>query len=309
MTPLPNDDIPEALRDSTTTRSPSLSSQGKFPVLWIAILGAGAIALGAVTALLWQPIVGVANQTSELNTSEAPDPSLQANNQAASNSDNTNNTVEDDSDGVLLGHKPYQEAAEDLLIPVVGDGSIRLRAAAAESFAEMVASARANGVRLQPLSGFRTEEEQSYLFFQVKEARKQGSVERATVSAPPGYSEHHTGYAIDIGDATQPSANVNESFAETAAFEWLENNASAYSFELSFEGGTDAEVSYEPWHWRFVGDRHSLETFYGNNPTTPLRESGPTPTLGQTTVDLSSEEPSTQEERGQTNQPNAVERF
>ncbi len=82
------------------------------------------------------------------------------------------------------------------------------------------------------------------------------------MSAPPGYSEHHTGYAIDIGDEYYPDADLKTSFENTSAFEWLQENAAYYSFELSFPKGNSQGVSYEPWHWRFVGDRDSLETFY-----------------------------------------------
>lgn len=96
----------------------------------------------------------------------------------------------------------------------------------------------------------------------MKEKRAQGAQQRAKVSAPPGRSEHHTGYAMDIGDATQPKTHVNVTFEETRAFEWLRKNAPRYSFELSFPKGNSQGVSYEPWHWRYVGDKDSLETFY-----------------------------------------------
>ncbi|MEM1310980.1 MAG: D-alanyl-D-alanine carboxypeptidase family protein, partial [Cyanobacteria bacterium P01_H01_bin.153] len=43
---------------------------------------------------------------------------------------------------------------------------------------------------------------------------------------------------------------------------WLETNAARYSFELSFPEGNAQGVQYEPWHWRYVGDPDSLETFY-----------------------------------------------
>jgi D-alanyl-D-alanine carboxypeptidase len=42
----------------------------------------------------------------------------------------------------------------------------------------------------------------------------------------------------------------------------LQNNAAQYSFELSFPENNPQGINYEPWHWRFVGDSHSLETFY-----------------------------------------------
>ncbi|MEM9213766.1 MAG: M15 family metallopeptidase [Cyanobacteria bacterium P01_F01_bin.150] len=273
MTPLPSDDIPEALRDSTVKRSPSFQSQGKFPIVWMVLIGAGAIALGAITALLWQPIAEMANRTS----AQTPAPqNATLPESAQSGQDNAESVVieasTDTNAGEILGHKPYQEVDEDLLVPLVGDGSVRLRPSAAESFAEMVGAARADGVRLQPLSGFRTEEEQSYLFFEIRKRRRQGLAERAAVSAPPGYSEHHTGYAVDIGDATQPATNVSESFETTEAFKWLQENAASYSFEMSFAGGENDKVSYEPWHWRFVGDRHSLETFYGDSLSDPSNQ-------------------------------------
>lgn len=88
----------------------------------------------------------------------------------------------------------------------------------------------------------------------------------------PGYSEHHTGYAIDIGDGARPDTHLSEAFEDTPAFRWLEKNAARFSFELSFPRHNPQGVSYEPWHWRFVGDRHSLQTFYRARQLTPRNE-------------------------------------
>jgi len=162
----------------------------------------------------------------------------------------------------VLGHLPYQEAPASELSPIVWDGSIKMRQAAARAFMQMQEAARLDGVSLVPISGFRTLEDQDYLFFSMKAQRGQASAERAEVSAPPGYSEHHTGYAVDIGDGNVPATDLVTSFENTPAFKWLEQNAPYYSFELSFPQNNPQGVSYEPWHWRFVGDRHSLETFY-----------------------------------------------
>ncbi len=172
----------------------------------------------------------------------------------------------------LLGHLPYEEAPLSELEPVSADGQIKLRRAAAERFRAMVAAAQQEGVVLMPLSGFRSKQDQDYLFFEVKEQRAQRASERALVSAPPGYSEHHTGYAIDIGDGARPETHLKETFEETAAFRWLEKNAARFSFELSFPRNNPQGVSYEPWHWRFVGDRHSLQTFYRARQLTPRNE-------------------------------------
>lgn len=162
----------------------------------------------------------------------------------------------------LLGHLPYAEAPAESLRPISRDRRIKLRESAAIRFREMVAAARRDGVRLVPLSGFRGIEEQNYLFFGVKARQGESARERAEVSAPPGYSEHHTGYAVDIGDATRPDADLQPAFEQTSAARWLQDNAARFNFELSFPRNNPQGIRYEPWHWRFVGDRDSLETFY-----------------------------------------------
>lgn len=275
------DDIPEAQRDSWD-QSSTLTGSRTSPLLWLG-MGSAAIALGVGTALLWQA------QPFGMGSSSKPAAALQASSflrkgfanlgltfasgiAPASDGDRSD-TISQDADSSqpqtsesevgLLGHRAYEEAPAETLIPIVADGSIRLRATAAPQFQQMVAAARADGVSLVPLSGFRSVEEQQYLFFGIKAERGLRAEDRATVSAPPGYSEHHTGYAIDIGDGNQPETNFEQSFETTAAFRWLRENAAFYSFELSFEKGEPGLVSYEPWQWRFVGDRHSLETFYG----------------------------------------------
>ena len=162
----------------------------------------------------------------------------------------------------VLGHLPYEQSPLEELKNVTADGRIRLRKKAAEKFLQMQADARRQGINLAPISGFRTVSEQEYLFFRIKEQRRQNASKRAEVSAPPGYSEHHTGYAIDIGDANVPNTHFETSFEETKAYQWLVTNAPKYSFELSFPKDNLQGISYEPWHWRYVGDTHSLETFY-----------------------------------------------
>lgn len=162
----------------------------------------------------------------------------------------------------LLGHRAYAEAPADDLVSLSMNRGIRLRTSAAKQFEGMVQAARREGVQIIPISGFRSHSEQETIFFGVRAARGQDAQTRAEVSAPPGYSEHHTGYAIDIGDATQPSTHLEQSFENTRAYRWMEENASRYGFELSFPRNNAQQVAFEPWHWRFTGDRDSLETFY-----------------------------------------------
>lgn len=243
------EDIPEALRDSPGTKT---RSRVKL-VFWIGgLVGLSAIALGAS---LWYftstPSRNASSESSPTpNSSPAAKQSAGVANFPASNSE------------TLLGHFAYPEAPPDELQPIVADGRIKLRKPAAQQFKAMVAAARTKGVVLVPISGFRSTVIQQHLFFNVKAQRGQVATKRATVSAPPGYSEHHTGYAIDVGDGAVPATNLNTMFEKTRAFKWLSANAARYSFELSFPKNNPQGVSYEPWHWRYVGDRHSLETFY-----------------------------------------------
>ena len=162
-------------------------------------------------------------------------------------------------DGRLLGHFPYSElpAAERVAIAP----GLSLHRDAAASLLRMQRDAARSGVDLVLLSAFRSLSLQNDLFFGVKSDRNQSARERAMVSAPPGFSEHSTGYAIDLGDGRAPATNLSPSFDQTAAYTWLQANAARYHFILSFPRGNAQGVSYEPWHWRFEGSAEALQLF------------------------------------------------
>lgn len=70
-----------------------------------------------------------------------------------------------------------------------------------------------------------------------------------TVNAAPGFSEHHTGRAVDIG--TYGCDALVEVFENTIAFQWLEDNAAAFGFTMSYPRNNAFGIIYEPWHWCF----------------------------------------------------------
>jgi len=164
-----------------------------------------------------------------------------------------------EADGRLLGHFSYPIAQEADLVEVIPGR--RLHGDAAAAFLAMQRAAAEEGVQLRLLSAFRDQETQHNLFFPVMVERSQRPEERAKVSAPPGYSEHHTGYALDLGDARQPELDLDSAFDQSAAFTWLQQHASRYHFRLSFPAGNRQGVAYEPWHWRWEGSSHALELF------------------------------------------------
>lgn len=257
VTELAVDDIPEALRDIPQVESLPRRPQKKW--LMLRLVGLGAIALAVSIWLHFQsellratPIV---SQTPPNPTAAPVSPSPEA-------SPSTPAAGQQIPADNLLGHLPYEEAPASELQAITPDGGIKLRKAAAAKYQDMVHAASTEGVVLVPISGFRSVEDQQHVFFDIKAERGQNTTKRAEVSAPPGYSEHHTGYAIDIGDGSAPDTNLSQNFENTTAFKWLQANAPYFSFEISFPKNNPQGVSYEPWHWRYVGDRHSLETFY-----------------------------------------------
>ena len=253
-------EIPEAIREDIELPKKSALALS-LPILGIALC-LGLVGLLSVFFLKSKPIPQTVEQPAVKPTS--PKPKTTANKSTVNKSPKTavNTPQAKPSKGDLLGHLPYDVAPQSSLEAITADARLSMRSNAAKKFKQMQSDARAAGIILTPISAFRTAEDQEQLFFGVKEQRVQDAAKRAEVSAPPGYSEHHTGYAIDIGDGNAPATNLEETFAETAAFAWLKENALKYSFELSFPPDNEQGVSYEPWHWRFVGDRNSLETFY-----------------------------------------------
>ncbi len=249
------DEIPEAVRDNPYLEAGPSQSKKKW-LIW-KLLGLGAIAFGVSIWLHLNfnffPATSKAQQTQQ-NPGPASSPSASAASSATKSKAGTPDN--------LLGHLPYPEAPAKDLVAVTSDGSVKLRTGAAAKYQEMANAAAASGIYFAPISGFRSVEDQQHVFFDVKAERRQNASKRAEVSAPPGYSEHHTGYAIDLGDGSAPDTNLSQSFENTQAFKWLEANAATFSFEMSFPKNNRQGVSYEPWHWRFVGDRQSLETFY-----------------------------------------------
>jgi zinc D-Ala-D-Ala carboxypeptidase len=238
-----NDDIPIAHRDRfvpDVTTLTSLRRQRK--TLTKGLYFAGGIALTAVALAIGAFLFRNASSSSPAAISVAP---------AA-----VAKTTEDS----LLGHLRYDEAPANTLQTI--DGGLKLRSTAAQQFKAMIAAAKAAGINIKTISAFRSVADQEKIFFEIKAQRNQDASKRAEVSAPPKHSEHHTGYAVDLGDAASSALDLKPEFETSAAFKWLQANAAHYSFELSFPKDNTQGVSYEPWHWRYVGDSDSLETFY-----------------------------------------------
>jgi D-alanyl-D-alanine carboxypeptidase len=148
----------------------------------------------------------------------------------------------------LDGTKPEFEEASELVD--VGPNLVgrmqRLTPATAAQWLAMQRAAAEHGVTLLLVSGFRSVDYQARL---IRKKINAGQVvsEILEVNAAPGFSEHHTGRAIDI--ATPGCRPLTEEFEGSAAFRWLEEHAAAYGFSMSYPRDNPAGFIYEPWHW------------------------------------------------------------
>ncbi len=140
--------------------------------------------------------------------------------------------VERNQDRRVLGHLPYEEIPREKLVLI--EPNIEVHIDMRDSLLQMREKAKKEGIYLVFLSGYRSINLQKDIFYSLKSIRNQEAVERARVSAPPGYSEHSTGFAIDIGDATQRETDFETEFENTKAFRWLIKNAAKFHFKLSF---------------------------------------------------------------------------
>jgi D-alanyl-D-alanine carboxypeptidase len=103
-------------------------------------------------------------------------------------------------------------------------------------------------------SGYRSYEKQEILYNYYQDDN---------YSARPGYSEHHTGFALDLSTL---DSGLEIFFSKTKEFELLINNCHKYGFILRYPAELSHETGYlyEPWHFRYVGPIHALNIKYNN---------------------------------------------
>ena len=120
---------------------------------------------------------------------------------------------------------------------------------AKDAFEEMSKEAKKNGLKIIAMSTYRDYAYQTNLYNNY--VKKDGKEAADTYSGRPGFSEHQTGYAVDI-------YNDDKSYTDfhlTEEFKWMQENAKNYGFILRFPQGKENETGYqyESWHYRYVG--------------------------------------------------------
>ena len=138
----------------------------------------------------------------------------------------------------------------------VSDKNVVLRAGIADSINQMFEDFYRNRKYTDVciISGHRTAEYQQNLL--AKRTREIGN-EASDWVANPGASEHHTGYAMDLGIYTARGESYQ--FTGNGACDWIAQNAYKYGFVVRYPSDKSAltGISYEPWHFRYVGAPHA----------------------------------------------------
>jgi D-alanyl-D-alanine carboxypeptidase len=151
----------------------------------------------------------------------------------------------------------------------VGGGQ-QLRTEAATALKSLIAGAKTENLIISPLSGYRSYSTQVTVY--GNEVKNYGQAVADSESARPGYSEHQTGLAIDVGGG---GCGIEDCFGNTAQGKWVAANAYKYGFIIRYISGKESVTGYrpEPWHIRYVGielanEMHergvqTLEEFFG----------------------------------------------
>ncbi len=119
-----------------------------------------------------------------------------------------------------------------------------------QALQRLIKAANKAGHAMPILSGYRSYDEQVYLYNMYCERDGQAAADR--YSARPGTSEHQSGLAFDIG-------SIDNNYGEYPGGIWLEKHCADFGFVIRFPQGKEhiTGYMYEPWHVRYVGVEHA----------------------------------------------------
>ncbi|MCL1832275.1 MAG: M15 family metallopeptidase [Oscillospiraceae bacterium] len=147
----------------------------------------------------------------------------------------------------------YELASVYGIVPAA-TATMQLNPEALESLRKMFWAAKASGYDSLYLSdGYRSYDEQAELY--------ENAADKSYVQ-PPGHSEHQTGLAADIACLNEDMSK----FTQTPQGAWVNDNAHKYGFILRYPADKTevTGISYEPWHFRYVGVTHATYMYKNN---------------------------------------------
>ncbi len=160
---------------------------------------------------------------------------------------------------------PTNYAPSNLVVPTIPlranitSSEKYVRSDMATALQTMIADAKVVGINLNLQSGYRSYSYQGSLYNRY--VTQQGQAVADSQSARPGYSEHQTGLAVDLGGTSNPRCDIEQCYAATLEGQWLASNSYRFGFIVRYpiDKQTVTGYTYEPWHVRYVGTELSQE--------------------------------------------------
>lgn len=142
-----------------------------------------------------------------------------------------------------------------ITLPTGDEGTtFRLRSDVLEQLKALFAAAEQEGYDLMVSSAYRSVKDQQELFDSTKRTKGEAYADKYVLT--PGASEHHTGYAVDVTDASKDcKIDSDDCLLSPATASWIEETAPEFGFIVRYPDGKESitGISYEPWHLRYVG--------------------------------------------------------
>ena len=214
------------------------------------------------------------NDNNSINSSSISEPSSQNSSADSQAEQSSNNSSEDtpavnkDEWNLILVNKKYPMPENyEVKVKDIGGGH-KIDERAYDDFTEMMNDAKKAGYSPIVCSSYRTMEKQKNLFNkEIQNHKNNGMNEQAAVAeaskwvAVPGTSEHQCGLALDI--VSKQYQILDKKQEDTPEQKWLMENSYKYGFILRYpsDKADITQISYEPWHYRYVGKKAAKEIF------------------------------------------------
>ena len=229
------------------------------------LVGATLLALAGCTSPTPEPAVAASGATSITRAARtatppaasATPPGMQPTSKATSGFDRTAHSLNDPRSIWVVVDKqrplrPKSWIPQDLVTPALPHTNVpQLRRPAGTALVTMFAAAKRDGVTLVSLSAYRSYATQQSIF--NRNIASLGRAKTLQLTAKPGYSEHQTGLADDLGDGG--SCDLQVCFESHRAAKWLSANSWRYGFIQRYPLGYTkiTGIQVEPWHFRYIG--------------------------------------------------------
>ena len=165
----------------------------------------------------------------------------------------------------------WEDIIQLVRIKNVWSEDIKIEKETYKQYISLEKALKEDGINIKLDSAYRSVQSQQELWDEWVSAPEKGLAYAKKFMAAPGYSEHHTGLAIDIclekdGELVYDNDKM---FADIETFLKIHAKLADYGFILRYLKGKEETTgyTYEPWHIRYVGSKKIAKEIMENNLT------------------------------------------